>query len=145
MTIQTNLHCIWKPFQQHLCAVAVATAGLRKVRSRVALRAQKNDNSSRQSGLHELHMFRGGAAVGTRQHTEAITQTQHMSDPNGSKHLDAYTEKPFGRKSNHDPNPSTRVSNMAAAVLRYREIRRAGFNSHLNRHQNVFEEPSDCF
>lgn len=107
-------------------------------------------------------MFKGGAAVGTRQHTEAITQTQHMSDPNGSKHLSVYAEtriallkmspsiydrrRSFGQKPNpHDPNPSTYVSNMAAAVLRYGDIQGAGFNPHLNRHQNVFEEPSDCF
>lgn len=77
-----------------------------------------------------------------------------MSDPNGSKHLNIYTEiallkmsppiydrgKSFGQKPNHhDPNPSTRVSNMA--VLRYREVRCAGFNSSLNRHQNLFEDP----
>lgn len=52
------------------------------------------------------------------------------------------TEGSLLARNPHDPNPSTRVSNVAAAAaLRYRETQGVSISSHLNRRQNVFEEP----
>lgn len=51
------------------------------------------------------------------------------------------TEGSLLARNPHDPNPSTRVSNVAAAASRYRETQGVSISSHLNRRQNVFEEP----